>query len=285
MNPERMFYEARWWRSQCVVTEHDDPDFQNTPTTCIVPGEKLEEYNPFDFYYPAGSTAKGRRSLPYLFTDVSINDPQELAEFCSRFGIVRPHSDLVEYSWLKWAEDNAEKHDLHFEYGRGLSVQNVDSSIVKAMPLYEIRDEWYKLWNFVVTAKTAKREMAFEDLYCCYDGGNMAGWNVPMPTDFLHARNLVKEMLAVGCSELRPRLEWNDVAKRWIWTWDTLSLMGLMYLMIGFDLQGPGFIRACTGCNHFFLADRENKAYCEPECQNRAKVKRHYDRTVRQEKS
>ena len=76
----------------------------------------------------------------------------------------------------------------------------------------------------------------------------------------------------------RYRLDWDPQTEQWVDSWDVGSLEAALYLMVVWDLRGPGMILSCPRCSRTFLATHSRTKYCSLICQNTDKAKRHRER-------
>lgn len=170
----------------------------------------------------------------------------------------------------------------------------IEGSVLRPMSLRTFENEWCKFKNFLLTAQCVKEGTVgtgwitnVDARYRLHDWlkpalepvgetGRLEGWFTPVPTTVEQARSLLTDMIAEGCGRLQTTITWDTQRKCWMWAWSSSDLLGFMYLMVGMDMQGHGWIRTCTGCARYFLAGRADKHYCSPDCQNRTKAKRYY---------
>ena len=242
-------YRAIWWRGRVKLVRGK-----------IIPVE-LNRYNPFDWYFPfKGDQTRRTRSLYHLFTDVNARDPQEVSRFCEKFGVLGNAQNTWE-SWNQWGllpkkAFPTEFVDDEISYRMHTKHRNPPhKSFCTPMTLIEFQQEQnamkdaLTLLKEVEKAKSNKRNIeARQDLSSKISG----------------------ELTKVG---IRP--VWDKKSKGWHQQWDSLSLVALMYLMLNFDMQGPGRNRSCKKCGNPFLAEHPRSEYCSPTCQNSAKVARH----------
>ncbi|MCZ6780999.1 MAG: hypothetical protein O7C73_05080 [Nitrospirae bacterium] len=294
--------QAIWWRADCEVESDLSLERQSqlftVPHRWLVPRGQPQPYDPFDFYYPAKEAQKDHRSLPYLFTDLCPDNPEQVRSFCSRFGITGPFQDLT---WQKWNQGSRDPSATRLEEGH--LAGNPDRTVLRPMALAEIEKAWCKFKNFMVAAQSVKQDKlaagwitdddstyrlhgwlkpAFD---VSHGSGQLEGWAWAVPSTVGEARQLLEHMFAEVCGRTRARMAWHRQRQQWVWTWESLDLISLMYVMVGMDLQGPGWIRSCDGCARIFLAGRADKQYCSSECQNRTKAKRYYHEVGREKRA
>lgn len=280
---------SRWWRSECQIEQGHDRSsskiFKNPPISVVAPQEPFHEYDPFQFYFPPGSTAKGMRSLPYLFAEINPDNPEELVEFCTRFGMPGPFRDFEEWdSWsyqthhpnlpaVRQRLDQAPKggNEYYAIQQEFLQVARaIDPSVISRMSLHSLSREVYLFKNLLTLAEHRHAPDQTTGWITEQDKPHLLrGWFRPIPTNSAEATTLLEEMLARGCMQLRVRFFYDQQHLAWRMTWESLSLTSLMYLMVAMDLQGPGRILTCPSCKRSFLAHRTDKTYCSPACQNR----------------
>ena len=276
-------YTARWWYSNCEIkqayTSEAAKTFKSPMVTVLEPTGPFHEYDPFEFYYSPGSASKGVRSLPYLFADINPDNTEELLAFCQRFGMPGPFKKFE--SWGEWGSQTFDDPAVQ----RGITktrnpyaVQQellqvskpVDSSAISSMTLTRLSEEVYSIKNLFILAENQAAPHRTKKWITDTDNPNLLrGWFRPIPANTSEATALLEEMLARGGGQLRLRFVNDFQLSAWTMKWESLSLLSLMYLMVGMDLQGQGQIQTCPACTRLFLAHRAGKTYCSPECQNR----------------
>ena len=78
-------FRGTWYRSELEELKRKD---------MIVPVPPFESYNPFDWYYSASDVRQGERSLYLEFLAVDSDKPEEVLNFCERFGVLGDAEDL-----------------------------------------------------------------------------------------------------------------------------------------------------------------------------------------------
>ena len=52
--------------------------------------------------------------------------------------------------------------------------------------------------------------------------------------------SFVEDALSEAMSDLKIRVAWQAQEQKWLWTWESLDLVTIMYFMVGLDLQSSG---------------------------------------------
>jgi len=221
--------QAIWWRADCEVESDLSLERQSqlftVPHRWLVPRGQPQPYDPFDFYYPAKEAQKDRRSLPYLFTDLCPDNPEQVRSFCSRFGITGPFQDLT---WQKWNQGSRDPSATRLEEGH--LAGNPDRTVLRPMALAEIEKAWCKFKNFMVAAQSVKQDrlatgwITDDDKHhrlhgwlkpafdVSHGSGQLEGWAWAVPSTVGEARRLLEHMFAEVCGRTRARMAWASSA-------------------------------------------------------------------------
>ena len=126
------------------------------------------------------------------------------------------------------------------------------------MAVQAFKREWRKLKNFTLAVRVVQDGKIYDEwLRDEEDSELLDVWGKPIPKTIQEARSFVEDALSEAMSDLKIRVAWQAQEQKWLWTWESLDLVTIMYFMIGLDLQSSGWIRMCDGCKRFFLADRK----------------------------
>ncbi len=245
--------------------------------TSLHPDGPRIPYNPFDCYWPQGQATRHDRSLPYLFLDVDPTNIQQVVAFSERFGVLGD----TQRSWASWKKED-QRNPVFLsnlfpnfpitqeDKRRDAMIQQVigdvpNAHLPKRMTLDDFEREQGRVRDIIRFVRQTEA--------------------APTPQKKADARATLREYFAGALENVRPSLQWDDRAEAWITGWDILTLMGAIYLMLLFDVQGRGHILTCPWCNRPFLGDHPRTVFCSPRCQNSDKVHRYRERLAKQKAS
>ena len=239
----------------------------------IVPIDK-NPYNPFEYYFPAGVRTpknEGTRSLPYLFLQVDASDSEEILSFCEQYGVL---GDFSLDGWKALARiitgslPNRQEKPSHGAYEKlmaeGLRERSTSlldglpplaSALARPMTTFQFQRAQRDLQETVEWLRKAEESQ-----------GNKTN---------REARQKVELRFRAKLAMLRPYVAWDRELSGWVTGWDAGSLESLLYLMLLYDCQGGGQIKACPWCKKVYMADRPKMTYCSPACGNNYRVTKH----------
>jgi hypothetical protein len=226
-------------------------------------------YNPFDFYFPAGQAReREQRSLYLEFLRVDALKPESIVDFCERFGVLRILDEGKSPSIVDAFEEETDPRDLAkypwyslgaarlARYGDG----PVDLGGYNPLTVEEFRTAQTRLRHAVTWAQA---------------------WQAaPSREDAAKARFNLRQLVNPRLQWAYARLVWDEQQSRWVSGWDIRSLEAAMYLMLHFDLQGPGRIRICPWCQTLFLGDARTR-FCSLRCQNAQNVSQFREKSLK----
>ncbi|MDT7042928.1 CGNR zinc finger domain-containing protein [Candidatus Nitronereus thalassa] len=182
----------------------------------------------------------------------------KLKDFCQKFGVLgNPHKIWIPLN--KTAFGNQTFYDFDPEI-EDPEQKDTRGSVFPDQKLCSTTT----LWEFQREQNAMKETLQF--LVECENAKNAR--------TRLAAKEKISMRIAGELTKVVMRPVWNKREMRWVTQWDSLTLCGLMYLMLAFDLQSPGRNLLCGKCGRFFLAVHARSEYCSPRCQNAAKVAR-----------
>ncbi|NKE71260.1 CGNR zinc finger domain-containing protein [Candidatus Manganitrophus noduliformans] len=272
-------FEGVWWRGKVEV----DRGFIIEPVE-----EELIQYNPFDFYFPQGKATREQRSLPYLFLDVNADNIEDVAAFSQRFGVLGDEKKFRNPNWFKTLFPPPDETPKE-----GLLLMKIPPETQRIEDLGLTAEDFLRIQRWTPSGQTPDKDLCAPMQIGTFKNAQQA---IRIAVDLHRAstessdrvkaeamRSLLGTMISGKLAAVRPRLAWDSLSQQWITHWDTWSLVGAMYLMLLFDIQGRGNILTCPWCKRFFLGDHSRTQYCSPNCQNSAKVNRYRKRMSVQE--
>ena len=236
----------------------------------LEPAAPFTPYNLFDFYFPAGKAPqREQRSLHYEFLRVDASKPESIVDFCERFGVLRILDEGKGPSIVDVVDEETDPENLaqYPEWSLGAARlarygdMPADPGGYHALTVEEFREAQTRLRQAVTWAQ------AWQAAASRAEAGK-ARFNL---------RRLVNSKLQL----VYPRLVWDEQQTHWVTGWDIRSLEAAMYLMLHFDLQGPGRIRTCPWCQTLFLGDRARTRFCSLRCQNAQNMSQFRERALR----
>lgn len=239
-------HTTTWWRSPVAI--------QNG---LVVPLGPFTPYDPFEFYSPLERATREQRSLPYQFLSVDGRDEQQVADFCSRYGMLGQQIQRFE----NWPDSSGLNADLlHL-----LTMPDRDrnaylNALEQHVKFHALATEPCAVEDFRTSQEIMRRIVRLIQ----------SGSRLP-PGD----RRLLEHALDRKTGRAKPHLVWDDDRREWRAGWRIDSLETVLYLMLLFDLLGGGQIVTCPVCGSTVLAERTRTAFCSERCQNRNKVRRH----------
>jgi len=247
-----------WWRSD-VRLEGET----------IVPVPPFHSYNVFDFYFPLERSTETQKtpSLCYEILNVDGRDSQAVLRFCERFGVPgRPDFGSRIYTIqdvLTKAKDPFDRLAGYETAGKLAPKDTLLHFLQLHSGIYGAPPEQYRC-----TPITLAR---FREV--------QAGLRVLLhKIKSKEEKNLALTSLTPKLMLARYRLDWDPQTEQWVDSWDLGSLEAALYLMLVWDLRGPGMILSCLRCSRTFLATHSRTKYCSLICQNTDKAKRHRER-------
>ena len=277
--------QAVWYRSNVKLKG-----------TQIIPVPPFQAYNPFDFYYSFQATNRGKKSLYLEFLDVDVNNPNAILNFCERFGVLGHSYPDVLLPYDRVALTLAE------------SIKLIPKKVKKD---YLANTSRIKLLWAPIVEHSRKLELENAEGYQEYSAllnQLIRDSTTPSPTeicfpmtigDFVLAQFELKSALnpnrdnarlseqdhramMIGQinqelykASVRPYLRWDLQRGHVNLGWESHSLRGILWLMVMFDVLGPGNILACPWCKKIFLAHSQRVRFCSFQCCNSFKVRAH----------
>lgn len=251
-------FKGRWYRSPVKL--------EGETINPISPfGEYVEEYDPFNFYYPVSELRQGQKSLYLEFLSVNSDDPEAVRRFCEKFGCFELNTDFVEEEKSTqriMSETILRKLNL-FYFGKRNKTQKMPDMKVSWVPM--------KISTF------RERQKAWF-------------YRLNPPVKFAASPTDQKEELATFLTEgrmrggfLGPELNWNVQNDRYEISWSSWNLEGYFCLMAMWDLLGPGKIIPCPHCQNVFLTASDRTKFCSATCYNSSKIQK-YQKKKKEEK-
>ncbi len=226
-------------------------------------------YNPFDFYFPAGQAReREQRSLYLEFLRVDALKPESIMDFCERFGVLRILDEGKGPSIIDAFEEETDPEELakypKWSLGGARLARYGDSPAdpggYNALTVAEFRTAQTRLRHAVTWAQA---------------------WQAALSrAEAAKARLNLRQLVNPKLQWAYPRLLWDEQQSRWVTGWDIRSLEAAMYLMLHFDLQGPGRIRTCPWCQTLFLGDARTR-FCSLRCQNAQNVSQFREKSLK----
>ncbi|MDR4493753.1 MAG: hypothetical protein R3B74_04900 [Nitrospirales bacterium] len=250
-----MKIQGLWYRSE-VKLEGD----------MLVPVPPFHAYNPFDWYFPAKEIRQGEKSLYLEFIAVDSFNPEEVVQFCARFGMLGNSKALVVAD--------------HFKLDTDLRKLSKDSSSGARQRLSEIRIQKSgypnvkdfgpsKLCQPMNIADFQRAQAEFvERLYVPED---------PSPVKAIAEKEDRATFINGGiqASRVTSLIQWNVQTEQYESFYSSLDLLGLFYQMAQLDLLGEGKILACPRCGKPFVTGSDRVRFCSFPCYNVYKVQKH----------
>jgi len=253
-------FEGTWWR--CKITLEGQT---------LTPTPPFEPYNPFKAYIPYGrATQREERSLLYEFLRVNPEDVNAIVTFCERFGVLGPVEETKAFD--DWVLDE----DFH------------KPKAIADLPDWTLGKHLDKKFGMKpldpTPAMTPLTLDEFRRIHQLLTRAVRWGQQTKQSQDAQIARQarlLLCYVTNYKLKMVRPRLNWDEQAARWVTGWDLRSLEGALYLMLLFDIQSQGVILTCPWCHHTFLGDHPRTMFCSLRCQNAHKAKVFRERHTR----
>jgi len=256
-------FRGTWYRS-AVKLEGDK----------IVPIPPFETYNPFDWYFSASDVRQGERerSLYLKFIAVDANKPEEVVDFCQRFGMLGDPEIVIHLARdPKIAGFGMEQSIkvLKDIFEAKFLLREGSPDIINFPPenlCFPLRiSQFRKLQEKVIDAITFLKTFPTQPTQIS---------EVQSPARFINHK--IRE------SRIGPQLAWNAQKVQCELVWNSLDLTGYLYLMLMLDLLGPGKILSCPRCHKFFLTSSKLVRFCSSSCGDNFKV-REYQRKKKEE--
>jgi hypothetical protein len=226
-------------------------------------------YNPFDFYFSAGQAQeREQRSLYLEFLRVEALKPESIVDFCERFGVLHILDEGKGPSIVDAFEEETDPAELagypSWSLGGARLARYGDSPAdlggYNPLTVAEFRTAQTRLRHAVTWAQA---------------------WQAaPSREEAAKARFNLRQLVNPKLQWAYARLVWDEQQSRWVSGWDIRSLEAAMYLMLHFDLQGPGRIRICPWCQTLFLGDARTR-FCSLRCQNAQNVSQFREKALR----
>jgi hypothetical protein len=236
----------------------------------LQPAPPFTPYNLFDFYFPAGQAPqRDQRSLPYEFLRIDASNVEAIVDFCERFGVLRI-----------------------IDEGKGPSIidalaEESDPEVLARYPQWSVAGARLARYGDVPAPPGGYRELTVAEFQEAQTHLREAvtwvqAWQAASSrAEAAKARFNVRQRIDPPLRLVYPRPVWDEQEARWVMGWDIRSLEAAMYLMLLFDLQGPGRIQTCPRCQTLFLGDRARTRFCSLQCQNAQNVSQFRERTRR----
>lgn len=240
----------------------------------ISPIPPFEPYNPFKFYYSPGDVRQGKRSLYLEFLAVDASKPEEVVNFCQRFGVLGSSARVIE-KWLPIQIDS-----ILDNIKRGVKIIEPGGSHKKdfleiignphpgSVPLNEVYTKM-KLVEFKDSQKILQKVVSVSKEH--------------NPTDKMKNFIQGKFITRIRASRIQPGLRWNPTEARWELCWESLDLLGLLWVMAMLDLLGPGKVHSCPRCHKFFMTASNKVKFCSPSCYEVFKVQKYQKKKKEEE--
>ena len=237
-----------WWRGRV----------QWKDSTVITMG-KVTEYDPFDMYFDIKDVSQKAsletRSLVYQFLRVNPAKPEEVVKFCERFGALGDPQGSGQQ-----CTNMSQKPGLLNQWLGQPSLsdaQRRELSLIGTSPSSELVQRRMTFDEFEQEQAGLRRTL---DL----TGGlaNRRASRSPRKADYSE----LQERFAGRLNALRPNMKWDKDTATWKFHWDAFSLVGILYLMVLLDLQGPGRILKCGNCHEWFLGRLPRDRFCQSSC-------------------
>ncbi len=262
----------------------------------IVPVPPFEPYNPFACYYSSSQARQGQRSLYLEFLSVDSDKPEEVLNFCQRFGVLGlvntniPILSTRDRLLLGYAESlkltsKKTRKDALAEPGDAarLWVQVVEhvgklkiQDPGKAQEVGELFGQIHRNstrldpTEICVPIMISDFRMAQSDLrievYRDLDQPNLQ-------TRKDHTIGVINEQLLQA--SVRPYLEWDIQRGQPRLDWESHTLLGILWMMMMLDFLGPGKILTCPRCSTLFMTASNRMKYCSPSCYGVHKVQKY----------
>ncbi len=84
-------------------------------------------------------------------------------------------------------------------------------------------------------------------------------------------------------SRIYPELHWNAQEAKWGISWASLDLLGLLFVMVMLDLQGPGKFLSCPRCHKLFVTASQRTKFCSSSCYEVFKVQKYQKKKKKEE--
>jgi hypothetical protein len=276
-------FHAIWYRSPMEIIDLGEP--------CIKPIGPLETYNPFEKYYPYSQGSREQKALHFQFLTVDADNPQEVLKFCQRYGVLgsglrpkkfRPDDEFLLASILGLFAGNPKACHSFGDPDNLMSRWNVSART------------WVDFTELLSTnpkelvKKYIKESSEFpqEDIYTTMsisefkDQQALMKYTLGYATQQQNQEEAILQEMITGIVNanllyISPRLRWDAQDAQWGLTWNTTSLIGILWLMVLFDLLSPGKFHSCPRCHQFFLANSPRVRFCSQQCGNVFKVQKY----------
>lgn len=262
----------------------------------IVPAPPFEPYNPFDQYYSSSQVRQGQISLYLEFLSVDSDKPEEVLNFCQRFGVLGSVDSIIpilspsDSHLLAFAESveliskKPRKDSLAEPFAAPrLWVQVADhvgkikiQDPGKAQEVGELFGQLHRNSTRLDPteicvpmeisefrkAQSDLRDEVYQDLDQPY-----------LQTRKDHTIGVINEQLFKAY--VRPYLQWDIQRGQPRLDWESHTLLGILWMMMMLDFLGPGKILTCPRCSTLFMTASNRMKYCSPSCYGVHKVQKY----------
>lgn len=259
--PEILELRARWFRTRYYVEDQ---------RLLPIPGAKVEEYNPFDYYESENAGVVGE-SLHIQFANWDFGSSNGIEEFCNTWGILGLGQRKLFAPWYDHALER-DKYLARYEIGQS-GPGRIYGRKVEAWEYTEPVEEFLQealLFRWALLAGSALRENNEEEqrrLLAEITGGKAEGDAGLVEEQLL---TMYLQQVNAHLDYVRPCLVGVIGGREFynILQWRFPSLLDALYMMLALDFQKDRYIRVCKSvtCKKVFATDRQDKLYCSREC-------------------
>ena len=255
----------------------------------IIPVPPFESYNPFDLYYSASEVRQGDKykSLYLKFLAVDADKPEEVLNFCQRFGMLGNAYDLLAREYKK-AEEHPDLPDW-VPAGMFTSSEEIDAlfpSIVGSLQQDNFSPKELCGPMEIINFKHAQQNISavFSPPQKCSDDSSLEERASVLYMEkfadgsILDPKIAIPELLLNGALEshkVRPNISWNFQKAQWEFVWTSMSLLGFLHIMAMLDLLGPGKFLSCPRCRKWFVTTSKRMKFCTSSCGENYKVQKY----------
>jgi hypothetical protein len=244
-----------------------NPIFKEPAVDAIIPVPPFEPYNPFERYYSSSEIRQGDKSLYLEFLGVDADNPEEVVNFCERFGVLGDAEKAGEWLEDKGLQRIRTEYDLE-TFADLAKNDRLKKDLIGKPATDRFPPEQLCLTQSIGEFKSC--QLALRNALTP-DPAIFPAWSPTQLKDI--TRSFTNNFLMD--SHVQPQLNWNVQEDRWELIWVSYDLFGYLCIMLMLDLLGRGKFLSCPRCDKIFLTASNRVKFCSPSCYENYKVQKY----------